>query len=288
MTAPTPSRNPPLSVHGLGEIYEDYDVFLVDMIGVIHDGINPYPAAIDALQKLAAQHKKIIIISNNPRPGSLSQQKLVQYGLPADIGVFTSGDAVRHLLSTKWADKTFFHLGAHRNQDLLRDIPHREIQDISKADFVLLSAFLEPNETRGALENDLSAIVRHQKPVVCANPDLSALFGDQRRTCAGTLGAYLQSQGVDVTYIGKPYPSIFQGASEAYGISFPPTKTLMIGDTLETDILGGNQLGYDTLLVLTGITFLDMRADEQAAIQDSLMRQDASLWPTYYMPHLQF
>ena len=66
------------------------------------------------------------------------------------------------------------------------------------------------------------------------------------------IGALQFASGVQPFVAGKPHPAIFQTALKKF--SSTPEETLMVGDRLETDILGASNLGIRTAAVLTGVT----------------------------------
>lgn len=255
-----------------------YETFLVDLVGVVHDGIDAFPEAIQALNQLPA-HKTLIFASNNPRPSTLSVKKLRDYGLTRDFTIVTSGDYARAQLRLD-CQSTYYHWGAARNTDILAGIPLKLTDIIQAADKVLLTAFIEEHEDPDQFNPLIEQIIRHQLPVFCANPDISAFNGKDLRLCAGYFADRLKKQGGLVTIWGKPDPTFYDFVER----SVPPfeKKTcLMIGDTLETDILGAQQFGIDSLLVLTGIS----EAARQAHAL-TITQLTSKITPTYVLPQL--
>ena len=57
-------------IKGLNQVQSKYDAFFIDLWGVIHNGINLYPGAINVLENLSKQRKRFVLISNAPRPSS--------------------------------------------------------------------------------------------------------------------------------------------------------------------------------------------------------------------------
>src|SRR5438045_9796440 len=80
-------------------LIKNYDGFMVDLWGVIHDGIQAYPGVVDCINKLIGLDKQILFVSNAPRPGWVAMKKLQELGIPAmpDM-ILTSGDVVREQL----------------------------------------------------------------------------------------------------------------------------------------------------------------------------------------------
>ncbi len=245
-------------------ILKHYDGFLFDIWGVIHDGIKAFPGVAALINALIAEDKKIIFLSNAPRPGSVLVQKLIDLGinLTSDM-ILSSGDVVRDQLINfndaifsefKELGKCFFHLGAERNQDILSGLTVEVTEDIEHAHFVLLTAYVEEDEDLNQHDTVLKKALGLNLPLICANPDAVVSNGDKLRYCAGVLAEKYEKWGGRVHYYGKPCPAAFEKAIyilRQKGIH-DQKKILMIGDTLETDILGAKNANLDSALVLTG------------------------------------
>lgn len=273
-------------IEGLKSIKDSYDTYLIDVIGVMHDGKNPFKEAVDCVNNLISNGKIVIFVSNNPRPGSLTREKLSSFGVKQPFEIATSGDVARELLSTKFKNKNIYHLGAERNADITHNLSLKTVQNLEQADFVLLTAFLEPEESLAQHVSTLDKILRLNLPVLCANPDKIDMHGDKIRLCAGTLAEYLSSRGGSVMYTGKPDKIIFESLVNLFPhINFDKEKMIMIGDSLETDIKGAHQFGIDSLLVLSGNTGKDLEK-EKIDLSSYLQTHFPSMVPSFYMNHL--
>jgi HAD superfamily hydrolase (TIGR01459 family) len=237
-----------------------YDALIIDLWGVVHDGVHAYPGVVQTLNTLIDQ-KKVLFLSNAPRPVEVAIKKLIELGLHVSPKhLLTSGDAVREQL-INWDDpvfrqlgKCFYHLGAARNQDILSGLQANVTMDIEKADFILLSAFMEGDEDLNQYDDLLKIALQAKLTVICANPDKIVVHGDSVRYCAGVLAEKYEKMGGTVFYYGKPCPGVYDIAFkrlQAEGVA-DKKRILMIGDTLETDILGANNVGIDSALVQTG------------------------------------
>jgi len=256
--------------------------------GVIHDGINPFPQVIPFMNELIAQNKKVIFLSNAPRPGSLLIQKLRDLGIHvAPDMMLSSGDVVRSQLLHfsdsvfKTLGKRFYHLGAERNQDILSGL---EVEVTEHDSFL-----------KKALEFNLA--------LICANPDIKVSHGHKMRYCAGILAKKYEKLGGVVHYYGKPYGAIFETAIQILKEKgdIDKKKILMVGDTLETDIQGANNAGIDSALVLTGNMgrqLVSAREDALAKVSDSesfhfntenylkKLFKEANCYPTWILSRL--
>lgn len=241
------------------DIVKLYDVLIFDVWGVVHDGIAPYPGSIKFINEMIDDNKIVIFLSNNPRPGYLMNKQFSEFGLNMHKAItFTSGDAVREQL-TLWNDEVFstlgkkvYHIGAENNQDILSGISVNITNDITQADFLLITAFIDSNQNLDLYDELLKKAVELNIPAVCANPDITAYSGHQIRYCAGNFAKQYESFGGKVHYYGKPDSKIYNTLISKYLFGYDRKKMLMIGDTMETDILGANKMNIDSALALTG------------------------------------
>ena len=88
--------------------------------------------------------------------------------------------------------------------------------------------------------------------MICVNPDLEIIRGKKKEICAGALALQYEKLGGKVKYFGKPYKKIYQKTLEKIKVK-NKKKIIAIGDSLRTDILGANNFGIDSALVLSGI-----------------------------------
>jgi HAD superfamily hydrolase (TIGR01459 family) len=243
------------------EIAKNYDALIFDIWGVIHDGKNPYETTVDCINQLIDDGKLVTFLSNMPRPGDLPKKKFIEFGINVDkCIIYTSGDSVREQFIS-WDDEVFktlgkkvYHFGKERNEELLANLDVDIVDDVEQADFVLITLFMEEGEDLSSRDDILKKAIKLNIPAVCANPDTIVNHGDAFRYCAGLFGAKYEEFGGKVYYYGKPNPRVFHAMLDkikALGIS-DKKRILMVGDTLETDILGANRVGLDSALVLTG------------------------------------
>lgn len=238
------------------DIMDLYDTYLVDVWGVIHDGVHPFEEAVCALNALKQQQKTVIFVSNNPRPGGLVQAGLQEMGVDGEPEVITSGDVMRDILINGYAGKQIYHLSKGRNQDILKDLDVTEVSNLDQSDLVLLSCFLEEDEDPFQFDLELKAIAQSEQPVYCPNPDIYAAHHQTLRKTSGYFARRLEQEfGGKAIRIGKPDRSIFDFTRHKYPRAFRQTdRVLMIGDTLGTDIKGGHDFGIKTLFIESGIS----------------------------------
>ncbi len=274
---------------GMAGLAERYDGFILDLWGVIHDGVNPYEGAGDCLRHLRDAGKRCVLLSNAPRRSFAAETMLRKMGLEADLytGILTSGEAV-HLALQRRTDPWFaalgprvWHLGPDRDRNVLDGLDLTQVETPADADFVLNTG---PDDHRGPsdvalFEDVLAECARHGLPMICANPDLEVIRGGVRVICAGALAERYQRMGGSVRSLGKPDPAIYVPVLEMLGTG--KARTLAVGDALRTDIAGAAAAGVDSCWVLGGIHGEALGDDHGAATAEALA---AGLHPVAIIP----
>ena len=246
---------------GFAAVASRYDGFILDLWGVIHDGVNPYPGAVDCLKHLRAAGKRSVLLSNAPRRSFAAEKMLRRMNIPVDLydAILTSGEAV-HLALRDRTDPWFaalgtraYFLGPERDRNVVEGLDITIVDSPSLADFVLNTG---PDDHRsptdvGEFEDTLQDCARHGLPMICANPDLEVIRGGERVICAGALAARYEQMGGAVRSLGKPDPAIYVPVLAMLGTT--KTATLAVGDSLRTDIAGAARAGVDSCWVLGGI-----------------------------------
>ena len=237
-----------LDESGLKSIVSEYDLFFIDIWGVVHNGIKLYENAIKVLEELSNNEKKFILLTNAPRPNLTVINTLKKMGLNnfSDT-VFTSGEASKRYLLENFNNKKFFHLGPPRDFDLFKTFEDNKVLNIDDSDYLLCSGLFEEHEVDlGYYKNLLSKHIT--KKMICTNPDLIVDRGNKREYCAGSIAKSFEEIDGKVIYFGKPYPPVYEIAADVNN-----KKILCIGDNLNTDIKGANIQNFDSLLITGGI-----------------------------------
>ncbi len=237
-----------LDKEGLRSIVDNYQLFYIDLWGVIHNGIKLHHEAINTLKQLTANNKDYVLLTNAPRPNSTVKSFLAKMGMDKEIRehVFTSGEAALNYLKKKFYNKSFFHVGPPRDFDLFNDLQKNKETDIKKSEYILCTGLFDDNNDLKFYQNLFKSHLK--KKMICTNPDLIVDRGSERELCAGSVAMVFEKMGGEVIYFGKPYP-------EVYNQSFDNKnrRILCIGDNLNTDIKGANLLNYDSLIISNGI-----------------------------------
>ena len=242
------NMQPRLLSSGLNEIYENYDAFFIDLWGVIHNGEQLIESANDVLDHLNKRKKRFVLMSNAPRPKASVAKYLKSLGFKTEYmeNVYTSGDAALGALENNKLGKYFYHLGPEKDEDLFMKFIKFKKKNIDEAEFILCTGLDEAYETdlkyyENFFKDHLS------KKMICTNPDLAVYRGGTREYCAGSVAKIFENLGGDVIYFGKPYKDIYNDCAKEN------EKILVIGDNLNTDIKGANNMNYDSLLIIDGI-----------------------------------
>lgn len=245
---------------GLGELADAYDAFILDLWGVLHDGVEAYPRAVDCLRRLKAAGKTTLVLSNAPRQTSWVAERMRQLGLTDDLydKLMSSGeDAWRHLRERPCAwyralGERMFHLGPPRDAGMREGLDVVVVEDLGEADFILNTGPIDPDGDLPPLEPLLHEALERRLPMICANPDLIVMRGGAREICAGAVAARYEALGGEVQYHGKPYRKIYDTCFELLGHP-ERARVCAVGDSLHTDIAGANAIGIDSILVTGGI-----------------------------------
>ena len=231
----------------LSDVFENYDTFIIDLWGVIHNGIKLNPKAIEVVEKLKDKSKKIVFLSNAPRPSSKVINFLLNMNMDKKYltNVMTSGEAAMHAINKGRFGKNFFHLGPPRDTSVFEKIKDNKT-DLEKSDFILCTGLFD--EYEDDLEHYRKLLKDHiSKKLVCTNPDLIVHRGNIEELCAGSVAKVFEELGGETVYFGKPY-------KEVYSMCFNSReKVLAIGDNLRTDVKGANNLNIDCLFITDGV-----------------------------------
>jgi HAD superfamily hydrolase (TIGR01459 family) len=264
----------------LAPLAPNYEGFVLDLWGVIHDGVTAFPWAVECLARLRHRGSRAVLLSNAPRRSSFLIEAMTRMGIPRPlyVDVVSSGDiAFEHL---QRRDDPFyaalgprcFHLGPERDRNML-EVPWLvPVNETDEADFILATGPRRDDLPVAAHEEQLAAWARRKVPMVCVNPDRVVIRGGERIVCAGALAERYETLGGPVRYHGKPYPDVYERCLEALGIR-ERDRVLAVGDSLATDIKGAATAGIDSLLVAAGIHGDEFGTDDREALDLSAIAE---------------
>lgn len=279
-------------ISGLMSLRADFDVLLCDIWGVVHNGVDPFPDAISALQAWRQAGGKVVLITNAPRPSKGLFAQFDSIGVPHDIydHIVSSGDVTQHVLLTHAGEKVF-HLGPERDDMLLEGLG-LEKAPFEEADFILCSGlFDDETETPADYVDLIGQAKARNLEMICANPDIVVQRGDRLIYCGGAIASAYEEAGGRATYAGKPHAPIYDhclALLEQDGFVADRARTLVIGDGPKTDIRGALRQGFASLFIGGGIHSEDcFHAD--GSLDEKGMHEvfgEEGSYPTYAMPWL--
>jgi len=252
----------------LSELVDGVEVILSDIWGVVHNGLEAFPEACEALHTYRQRGGTVILITNAPRPADSVQRQLRKLGVADGIydAIVSSGDLTRHFVADHPGKKMFW-LGPDRDSSIYRGLD-AVTAPLEQADYIVCTGLFD-DETESA--EDYRAMMlqaRERKlPLVCANPDIVVERGDRLIYCAGAIAELYRELGGEVIFYGKPHRPIYERAmalaSECRGSPAPLDRVLAIGDSVRTDLTGAHGFGIDCLFVTRGIHSEDFEGIDQ-------------------------
>jgi HAD superfamily hydrolase (TIGR01459 family) len=270
------------SISGIAAVAARYDGYILDLWGVIHDGVAPLPGAINCLNALIAAGKRVALLSNAPRRADDVVRRIAQIGVPAGTyhQVMSSGEEAWQYLHRR--DDPFYaalgrrclHICSDRDLEIRDGLELDWVDTAEEADFILNTGPAGWDDTIEDYAPLLRQALAGNLPMVCANPDLVVMHGARLALCAGALAQWYEAQGGRVRWHGKPYPSVYDSCLTLLGIA-DRSRILAVGDSLRTDIAGAAAARLDSLFIAGGIHahelgMTDMAEPDPAAIEAAL------------------
>lgn len=284
---------------GISDISDSYSGFIIDQWGVLHDGERVYDGVIDCLKELKKRKKYIIILSNSGKRADNNAARMEKLGITPDLyhQIITSGEVTWKGLDDQ-SEGYFKNIGKKcvvisrgGDRSIVDGLDVEVVERPKDANFLVISGSDAPNKTMEDYEPLLKEAARYKLKAICANPDSLGVMGSQNIMGPGSIAARYKDFGGIVEYIGKPHQPIFQHCirilqqNDVY-----PGQTVMIGDTMAHDILGGALVNIDTCLVKRGIHSsvfknCESPADVDKAL-DILVRQYNNIRPKYLVDNM--
>ena len=276
---------------GFAEIAGDYDGFVLDLWGVVHDGVHPLPGAPECLRHIEAAGKRVVLLSNAPRRATIVAAQLGEMGIGGTLydGVMTSGEASHLMLRDRPDDwyrglgDRMFYIGPRRDLGLTTGLPITVVDDPADASFVLNTGpdhLVDPARLAD-FDPVLQRCAMHRLKMICANPDLEVIRGGVRVLCAGALAVRYVEMGGEARMLGKPDLAIYRPVLDMLGME--RSRVLAVGDALRTDIAGAAAAGLASCWVLGGLHGEHLGEDRDAIEAEAAK---AGLAPVAAIPRL--
>ncbi len=242
----------------LSDLVDGVEVILSDIWGVVHNGLESFPEACEALHTYRQRGGTVILITNAPRPADSVQRQLRKLGVADETydAIVSSGDLTRNFVADHPGKKIFW-IGPERDSSIHRGLD-AVLAPLEQADYIICTGLFD-DETESA--EDYRAMMlqarEHKLPLICANPDIVVERGDRLIYCAGAIAELYRELGGEAIFYGKPHRPIYERAmalaAERRGRPTSLDRVLAIGDSVRTDLTGALGFGIDCLFLTRGI-----------------------------------
>jgi len=260
------TQDNPLHLQGLAELADSYDVILSDVWGVVHNGVNHFTGAVDALTRFRAKGGTVVLITNAPNPNGTVRERLDGLGVhrAAYDAIVSSGDVTAALVAER-DNAPFFHIGPARDMPLLDQVAALSgrtprLAPVEEAEFVVCTGlFDEDTETPADYDPVLTQMAERGLDLICANPDIVVQVGETLVHCAGAIAARYAQKGGNgkILQAGKPFAPIYDKAlgfaTAVTGKGIDRSRVLAIGDAMHTDIEGARKQSLGSIFITSGI-----------------------------------
>lgn len=227
--------------------------FLIDMDGVIYRGTELIPGAKQFVGRLLEEQIPFLFLTNNSQRSRRDvATKLNRMGMPIEEKhVFTCAMATARFLARQKPGGTAYVIGESGLINALHSNGFSIVD--SHPDYVVVG---EGRTLSFEMVERAVQLILEGARLIATNLDPNCPTSTGTRPGCGAVVALLEkATGVKAFSVGKPSPIMMRAARKELGLE--AANTIMIGDTMDTDILGGVQMGYRTVLVLSGTTSRD-------------------------------
>ncbi len=289
-------------IKNLSEIEINFNAFIIDIWGVLWDGIEPYKHSKSTLKKLREKNKPVILLSNAPRRSDLVASRLLSIGIDKSFynTIISSGEVCREdcLANNNKLTKlgyNYYFIGQEEDKDIAKDLKIKEVNNLKQSSFILVCGTRSFSDTLDDYKTELDEGLKYNLPLICANPDRIVIRqnGDIL-ICAGLMADYYQNNGGKVIRYGKPFKRVFEKSFKYFqnlNSNIKSNNILVIGDSLETDILGADKIGFTSLLVANGIHKNELFSNKKLQLSKNLLVKlfkEFSVSPKYVIKDFLF
>lgn len=286
-------------IHALPEISNQYDAMFVDLWGCVHNGVEAYPDAIEALRAYRASGGVVILVTNSPRSRKEVFKQIERFGVPEDAwdNIATSGDSARAAMFTGAVGNKVYFIGLEEERSffeplkIITDPVEIETVPLEEAEGIVCTGLFDATADPAVMRPQFLYAKQKGLKLLCANPDIVVDRGHRREWCAGALAALYTEMGGESLYFGKPHPPIYDLARRRLFEVAPDLDApsiLAIGDGVKTDILGAVGEDIDSLFITGGLaaeeTATELHPHEELLLE-FLAREGVT--PTYSIGFLR-
>lgn len=247
----------PNMIASLEEISGRYSAILCDVWGVLHNGVQSFADASEALAAARKRGAAVVLITNAPRPFPDVEKQLLGLGVLPEAydRIVTSGDVTRELIRS--GPRRIFHIGTERELTLYEGLDVELVEEFEASGICCTGLYDDASEKPEDYADLLRRLRSRDLPMICANPDIVVERGEDLVWCAGALARDYGLLGGRTLIAGKPHRPIYEAAlaaaSKVLGRDVERGQALAIGDGMLTDVKGGVDNGIDVLYISAGI-----------------------------------
>ena len=257
-----------------GSLVDTYDVALLDLDGVVYVGSQAVPGAVQALNAARATGIHLAYVTNNAaQPPAYVAEHLTTLGVATvETDVVTSAQAAARLVAQQVpVGSRVYVIGGEGLHAALRERDLVPVTDLKSGAVAVVQGFGPEMPWRQVINGAI--LVRQGLPWVATNLDLTVPTRYGPGPGNGTLVQLVaEYSGRTPVAAGKPQKALFEETLERVGGEHP----LVVGDRLDTDIDGAHGVGWDSLLVMTGVTTIEDLADLEAERRPTYIGADLS------------
>ena len=201
-----------VKINYISEIIDSYDIFFIDLWGVIHNGVSVFDDVIFVLESFKKKNKMVFFITNAPRRSFVISEQLKEFGIKADLynKIVSSGELTWNTMKEKYQRKNCLMIGPPRDNHLIEGLDIKIVKKDAEIDIILNTGPWGDNDCLENYTDLLDYLVKKQPIMICSNPDKTVVRGENFMICAGLLAEYYEKIGGKVEYFGKPYEQIYK------------------------------------------------------------------------------
>jgi HAD superfamily hydrolase (TIGR01459 family) len=244
----------------LRDLISEFDGFVIDQYGVLHDGVRAYAGAIPALEAIRAAGKRAVLMTNSGKSAAANEERLTQLGFARELyaALVSSGEAARLGMEDGAFGPAFalggrVHVIGRTGDDYGLDRFPLQPVDLAVADALLILGSDAPRVSLDEYSERLKPAAARNLPALCANPDLLMLTKSGQQPAPGAIARLYETLGGKVVYVGKPHAFIYAIALRALA-GVEPRRILAVGDSPLHDVEGAANAGLATALVKAGLS----------------------------------
>jgi HAD superfamily hydrolase (TIGR01459 family) len=243
----------------ISRVIDEYDTIVVGFRGVLGDGLHIKQEALSALIQLKKQGKRIVLVTNSPMRVVTLAKYLQAKKVPVALfdSIATAGEIMHYKLkypkdALKALGTTFYNIGKTTDFGVFSGLDYIKVKDIAKSDFLYVSGVNDAHDTIDKYLSMLEHAASLNIPFVCCGNDTSTFMDGQISLSAGALAEQYAVLGGTIITLGKPDITILEYALDGIE-NLTQEGTILLGDSLTTDIKSANTLGIASILISKGI-----------------------------------